>query len=382
MKLKLKLLPLSAVLCAALCLAGVPCAAQAQLHVDTVSMKASGQGMNTGPYRLPYVTGTANSGDADAVQRINDWLFVAEVEAPPATDPRNPAKPIWPPSGIPDGVASLEYKVAANVPGWWSVTIFGEYMGAYPSAGEHTYNFDAHSGQILTVGVLFSPQGLATLTRNVHRARLKRLDDFVAKLPPEKPRAADASPSTGDDEDAPTAQRMIYGDCRPLIADGRLAEDELKLTPDRLVVVREHCAAHVVQAFDDLGEFSNGFAYAELAPLLSGYGRCLLVQRRTDCATDARGRGIGVYRGTLGGRYPVTFVIDAESGRVNYYFYDRVGKLIALEPKALPQRGLRFTESPENGPKAVFDLMPRPDGHLVGTWTQEGTGKTLAVDLH
>jgi hypothetical protein len=310
------------------------------------------------------------------MQRINDWLYVAELEVVPGKYGKNPFTAVWPQPGTVTGTTSIDYSVIANTPGFLSLTVHSEYMGAYPSQGDASYNFDTHTGQVMTVRDLFTSQGIDTFSRQVRRARLKTIDDFVAKLP----RRGKAPKATADELATVDDQRQFYGDCHDLIANGKIEDDQLTLDKDKLTLVREECAPHAMQAEDDLGPFENSYRYAAIANLLSDYGRCRLVEQRTGCANPVRRPPVGVYRGTMGDHYAITLVVGTQTSR-DGYFYDRIGKLIELGVHDEQNGSYRFDESPDNGPAAVFNLKPH-DGGLKGTWTQSGTGKTLSIDLH
>jgi hypothetical protein len=127
----------------------------------------------------------------------------------------------------------------------------------------------------------------------------------------------------------------------------------------------------VLRALDELG-FSDSRSYASVAPLLNDYGRCLLVERQASCQRTYSGIHAGVYRGKLGGRYPITLVIQGAGSRDAQasYYYDKHAKLIQLRNGKVTDGVLQLDEA--GSPPARFELRTQPDGRLVGEWTQEG----------
>ena len=143
--------------------------------------------------------------------------------------------------------------------------------------------------------------------------------------------------------------------------------------------IGETCANHASRALDDLGEFANSLGYQALSADLSPYGRCLLLEKRSDCALPANSTAQGVYRGTLG-RYPITLVIEqpyADHSLSASYFYDKHATQIELGGE-FQQDYLTLHESGE--PPARFELEFQADGSLTGTW-QQGDKPELAVKL-
>ena len=357
----------------------LPLCGHAEMRIE--SLAATRPDLDAATYRFPVVVG-----DGAVAQRINTWLQAVELHKLPGRYRKTAFEDIWPTEGW-QGTTSMDYEVVSNLPGFLSLVVSGEFMGAYPSQGASAYNFETASGFPIRLTDLFSGNGLATFRQRVSEARTRRIDAFLAGQTVPDSRASGTGASDGlrisDDAETAEEQRSIYTDCRDSVAEADMAYDQLRLGRDELTVIRGHCAAHVNQAVDDLWDFENSYPYADLTPLLSDYGRCLLIDRRTDCPARRQGLDRGVLHGRLGGRYPITFVVQRvyDDGSIGAaYFYDSQAKYIELQGQKGADGSYRFTERPESGVEAVFDLHLRPDAGLSGSWTQKGK-PSLPVDL-
>lgn len=355
--MRLLLLPLLAVALPAL----------ADVRIDDLTDKRS----DWETYRFPLLVG-----DSPAIARINIFLHARELQALPGRFAKSPFEKVQPKDGEIWGVNSLDYQVVGQGPGYLSLNIDGEYTGAYTSQGSRSYNFDLASGQPIGLWQLLSPEGLLRVQGELQKQRVKRLEDFLATLPPTK--AGDAE-KLSDDEQWLEDQRAMYSQCLGTRRDASLDYDHLQLGSDSLTLIGETCANHASRALDDLGEFANSLGYQALSADLSPYGRCLLLEKRSDCALPANSTAQGVYRGTLG-RYPITLVIEqpyADHSLSASYFYDKHATQIELGGE-FQQDYLTLHENGE--PPARFELEFQADGSLTGTW-QQGDKPELAVKL-
>ncbi|SDI60011.1 hypothetical protein [Pseudomonas panipatensis] len=321
-------------------------------------------------YRFPLLRDTS-----PAAQKINLWLQGMELHKLPGRYRTAAFEDIWPPADSEQGVTALDYSVISNAPGYLSIGFAGEYMGAYPSQNTYSYTFDAASGTPIDLGDLFTPQGLQALRADAVAQRVKRIEAFLAGQQVEQ-----GVQLRTDDTETADEQRALYTDCLPFIRDDDLNYNDLQLGSERLTLVRELCAPHVAQAIDDLGEYRNSWRYQDLREQLSDYGRCLLLERRSDCRRpDAR--VAGAFRGTLGGRYPITLVIRrriASDALEAGYFYDKHATFIELSGEQKADGSLILSE---DGPPAARFVLHLDGGSLKGTWQQDGKAPQ-AVELH
>jgi predicted TPR repeat methyltransferase len=343
--------------------------AAAQLAVESLeATHASGE-----KYRFPVI-----AGDSPAASRINTFLQASELEKLPGRYRHAAFEEVWPEEDSFHGTTRMDYVVGTNAPALLSVTIQRESMGAYPSSSSATYNFDARTGEVITLTTLFSPAGLAQLRERVAQQRLRVLDDFVAGKPVSagSPDPLRLRSDAGEAEE----QRELYRECRSHVAEDDLGYDDLALGESSLTLRREPCAPHVIQALDDLGDFGVTLSYEELRPQLDDHGRCLLLEQRADCRRRRSDLAAGVHHGEIGGRYPITLVLERvdPGGAIQAaYFYDKHAARIPLRATRTDDGGVRLDEV--GPPPARFELR-LVDGRLEGHWTQDGK-PSLEVDL-
>lgn len=350
---------------AALCALALPLGAFAQLHVVPLTAP-HGKNDDDNSLKFPLVTG----GSEQANQRINTWLQVSQLQKLPGRYQKSPFEDIELKGDTPPGISSLDYSVNANTRSYLSLSINGEYDSASVNMFDSRYNFDAQSGNPLTLLDLFSPQGLAKFTQQVRTARLKMVDRYLAELAANPPA----------DPDQNTEDHRILSECRPDLLTENLSGTDFSLSKEALSLSHDCALSHYDQAIADYGPLDTTYRFQALASFLSDYGRCLLIDQRTDCVNPHPDPSWGILHGTLDGRYPITLVYGTPAS--DGYFYDKFGKYIGLDGGPEADGTVRLRESPEHGPDAHFILKYQPDGSVTGTWTQDGTHKTLAVVLH
>lgn len=348
--------------------------AQAELRFDDLHAKRS----EWETYRFPVL-----QGDGLAVRRINTFLHAMELKGLPGRFERSPFERIWPKEGEIWGTNSLDYGIDTQQPGFLSLTISGEYTGAYTSMGHVSYLFDLASGHPIGLSQLFTSAGLQRLGERIGRQRSKRIEDYLAGIPVPGGYGDEVVSLSPDHRDEHSdEQRDMYRRCLPSRSAADLHYDHLQLGKQQLTLIAGGCAPHAARALDDLGDFVNHVPYAELDAELSAYGRCLLIEQRGDCQHPLDLKAGGVYWGKIDGRYPITLVVGPGQNsrpQSSAYFYDKYATRIELDARDVRDGHLRLQEGGDT--PAHFDLQLRADGTLHGTWQQVG-GKALAVELH
>ncbi|WP_266159696.1 hypothetical protein, partial [Dyella silvatica] len=200
--------------------------ALAQLRVDSLS---DTQGDAT--LKFPLLKG----GDAAATQRINTWLQVTQLKKLPGKYRQSPFEDIVPAPGSSQGVDALDYAVKGNTPGYLSLQIQGEYMGASANPFSLSYNFDIKSGELIALQDVFTAPGLTQLTERVREKRLKRLDSYLGKA------KRDGSVDDGGD-----ALKM-YSACRERFAADDLSTNQLNLSKNTLTLIADCATTHYQQ---------------------------------------------------------------------------------------------------------------------------------------
>lgn len=340
--------------------------ALAELRIDSLEDRRS----DWETYRFPLL-----QGDAPAIARINTYLHAVELSGLPGRFQRSPFERVWPKGGEIWGVNSLDYSLEGQGPGFVSLSLSGEYTGAYTSQWQVSHSFDLGTGRPIGLAQLFDASGLEQLRELLRTRRVARLQAFLDSLP-----AAADPDSRSEDAEYLEGQRTMYRECLAGHRERRLDHDRLALGDEALILDAGSCANHASRALDELGDLLDSLPYRELAAGLTAYGRCLLLERRGDCVQPLQPGAPGVYRGLLGGRYPITLVIErrhADDSLSASYFYDRYATRIELSGRFVDGRYL-LDEAGE--PPARFELRGAAAGSLSGEWRQ-GDRPALRVQL-
>ncbi|KVE96381.1 hypothetical protein WJ01_11140 [Burkholderia vietnamiensis] len=333
------------------------CQARAAVQVDDLFANHSGTKSRAEGYRFPVVKG----GNHIAMQRINDWLQVSEYGTLPGH-----------PLGLdPTTTTSLDFNVTAQTTNYLSLQLNGEYMGAYPSSASTEYSFDLRTGDLIALDDLFTRAGLLAFRERVRADRLRQMDGVIASL---------KHHPSGANHDLDDEKLGFYTDCQESLTGHDLTNDQLSLREDDLVLSMENCANHANLALDDLFNYDSRYSFSTIKPWLNDYGHCLLIDRKSTCVNAIKQPSHGVLRGTIDTHYPITLIFGSRKGN-NGYFYDKYGELIPLDGGPDDVGGYRFTEQLKDGSTATISFKRRPDGSYIGSWTQEKTGKTMAVNL-
>ena len=338
------------------CLLLIAAPATAQLTIESLEATHS----NGTLYRFPLI-----GGDSPQAARVNTFLQTRELEKLPGHFRESPFEDIWPEKDSFHGVTEMDYTLSFVQPGILTVSIVRLAMGAYPSELGDTYHFDARTGEPITLRSLLTAEGFAALDAEITRERLQRIDDFVAGK-----RVGGAE--LRSDPELAEEQKRLYRDCRGRVEKRHpVIVDELRLGRNNLTLVRESCGARVMAALDEL-DLSATRHYERSKEQLNDYARCLLIERRASCERKRDVIEVGVYRGTIGGRYPITLVVAGlnwDGLPYARYYYDKQGKPISLRASLGDDGSIGLAES--GPPPARFELRRGPDGQLQGEWTQE-----------
>ena len=326
--------------------------------------------VNNEYFSFPYITDST-----DAAIRINTWLHGTILETLPGKYQHSPFEKIWPKNRSGQGVTTLNYLVYANNNKYISLDITGEYSGTYTSPFSVIQNFDAQSGQPITLADIFTSQGFKTLQQLAIKQRTALLNNFLTSL------------DTTDRNDA--EQYYRYRDCLSSVKNDDLVHDKLLLTNNSLKIIRSSCSSYSVNAYDPFGDFENEFGFEQLRPLLNEYGKHLL-----SSASDSKymwsgknGIRIGLYRGAIDRQQPVSIFVERIYGDGSvraFCYYDKAGKRIDLQTERKPDGSYEFREI---GPDqktitGIFRLKYDRSFHLEGDWYTPDGPSAHRVDLN
>jgi len=327
-------------------------AAAAQTRVDPLVYPAGTRYADE--YKVPVVSGI----DERAADKIN----LAIQHEILGIVPGHFATPMFPEDERNSGTTSADFTVVRADAQIVSLDIGREFMGAYPSYGRMAMSFDVHDGNPIAASDIFTPAGLKKAQSTIDTRLVAAIRKIIAHPDPGR-----VDPKNGDAADDLATQRDAYNDC---IENIREHDWNTTFQLGDELSVKEGCGfPHVIQALDDVGEVEWKVSYASLAPDLTDYGRCLLVDRRSDCKRDHPTPAVGVWRGTLG--KTAISLIGNQDGLV--YLYDRYGEAIGLKASTVTPGHWVIVRTNGEGPVIeTFDLETDPKGGFVGTWTQPG----------
>lgn len=338
---------------------------------------------------MPWVHG----GPPGMATRINDAIYLQVLNT---LAPRTPGDTFAAPADSAlQYFCDISFSVGRNDGRVLSIKLPIETRGAaHCSDGSHAYHFDAATGRELAVDELFTADGLAALIQRRNDAAAEAFEQALADLPPDPnapeedadaesdtsatPATRPASSSFLSDPDYPVEQqREFFQGCawtwRSYANPVRL-DIELPAAGGLIVHV-PLCAGdnHHMRVIDATPD-ALPISVAELEPLLSAYGRRLLLGKgNAPAPADLFGRTLRGLVGTM----PVTLHLGKPWGDKHeveaFYAYDRIGVGITMFGNAEGD-AIELREEADKGFK-----LRRVGSALVGTW--HGSGKRLPVRL-
>ncbi len=334
---------------------------------------------------MPFVRSDATP---DVAARINAVLYVSTLRIPP---PIRAGQAVALPDDWPAD-EGLGFDVLRNDDRLLSVSITTEDCGSHCIETTTILHFDVRTGQRVLLGDVLTVDGERQVQHDWGEAGVTAYADGLARLPPQP---ADAN--NDEDEDAPPApppppirdpidlkedpggdeHRMFFESCksgweqmrdRPL---GENTGENFELPVEGgLSLFQPPCLAGPWRArlTSDVLPQNISLSAAQLAPLLSPYGRALLLRRPAAAST---GRLLGhVLVGKLGND-TVTLVFD-EFGCGATWFRER-----ERQPMTMSGKHCGPDVSLSSGDGISVELH-RDGGRLVGTW-QDKSGAQPAT---
>lgn len=344
------------------------CVKQPFITIRAIETRTQGDnGMLGWDYRFPFAEGYGI-----AATNINIWLQSFWLDSGGVQHEPGMFAHLVDEHGL--GTTRLDYHENPSVSSVLSLTVLSEYIFASINENEGTFTFNRFTGMPVVLDQLLNAQGITKMAENVRRAREARIDAFLRQVTPDEE----------IDGQFIENQKALYANCRPNVAQVR--DDTLELRPDGLLL-RLMCADRRMSNLAALDPLENTFTYELLAPDMTAYGRCLLLEQRNDCVPDMATLAPGVWHGHIGA-YPATFIIhefsDNDNGKVYVnavYFYDRYQTLIRLNAQYEAQNNKLILHVSDSG--AVMTLSPTVGGGWAGRWQapQESGGRSLDVSF-
>ena len=307
-------------------------------------------------------------------EKINTVLQVSELDIVPGSykNPytrKDPSSPYFANNGDAHG---FSYKMTYVSERLTSISISGEGCGAYCESFTHSYLFDLNSGDRVTIEEMLTPEGITALQNSMIAKNKETMQTFLQTL----------QNSTGEDIQT---QKDMYNSC---ISDtrGTIANSRYFIGGNgTLSFVHPRCSNHAIAALDDLGEFTNTFAHADVQPYLTPYGQSLMGGAYLIPTVNTP--QYKMFKGTVDNRYPVTLVMDkieSDGSVMAHYWYDKQRKLIPISGR-YSEGKLTLKEERTQGGVTTLAATIQLDwqgGKLIGFWQDATTSQRLAVDLN
>ncbi len=364
---------------AALCSAAL----SAPLQVQTSTMQlppgapkdlpTAGGGWADGSIRMPVVTAPVPA----IARRINETLFLTLLGMPA---PLKAGSTFTPPDGVlPRGTSSVEFKATRNDGRVLTIGVEAEGCGAYCETASTRFNFDATTGRALALEELFTPAGLAGLAQRMRKERARRYGAQVREL--EKTLAGQRGHAKADEIEDTQDRIALNADCLAGLK-ARAAEDDatptfdFALPADRgLVITAGRCSNHASRALDDVDAVSLAVAPADLRPLLTPYGKALVLGVG-DALAPVSPFG-QILHGKVGNA-PVTLQLDRPQDKDSIgglYYYDKYRHPIRI----FGTRKGALLELKEEGDDAGTLVLTVRGMAAAGQW--EGKNRRVPVTL-
>ena len=329
-----------------------------------------------GAVKLPYVTG----GPSGVAQRINKTVWAEMLDG--AVAPATPGKTWTPPADkLPQGTTTLAFTadlMPASNPRVLALRFSGEGCGAYCETFASTRIFDLRDGRALSLGDLLTVDGFANAGRRLDAERRRAYGKQVRQLQAARKAARKGSK---DDEDD-TEERLAFNrdclaqvDSQPSTPWWLVGETFALDGKGALMLTKERCSNHVMQALDDVGAVTVVIPAADLKPWLTPYGLALL--RQEGDAPPPAGVDRRELHGRLGGM-PITMTLEPlrrDADTRGTYAYDKYRTPIALVVRT-DGEGLVATE--QTSAQGRFELR-FAGGTLAGTWRDKDGRTELPV---
>jgi hypothetical protein len=219
-------------------------------------------------YSFPILKG----GNKDICEKINKYLLEDQLYIEYGSEKTSIFENVWQSEEQPVAmIYSLEYGLEILNENMYSVTISGEFCGAYCEEYNTTYTFDLKTGELITLSLLFTEDGLEALKNDM----IKNKQETIATKIKEINTILAAESITKDDQSFYTEMLDLYESC-----DYEMSTEDLEFTRfipanDYLIVVYGRCSAHYNMYVDELWYFELELPFEKWNGLFSDYAKDL-----------------------------------------------------------------------------------------------------------
>ena len=355
---------------------------EAQFKIETITETNE---YNDANYQFPIITDKS-----PAARRINDYLQLVALRLVVGKQDSIIFERDWPTKQNFHGRQFFEFEILENNAHLLVIETSYEWCSAYCEFSSSHYVFDAVNGNLVELSELFTKTGYEIYEEKVKAARRLRLQNEIIQTYQDEAELAqsikeEARPEYAEsmalDLDDMREERGIYEACILDIKEYPLY-GSYYISERSIVSTRVRCSAHINQGLDNVGDFQDSLSFAEVAPLLSDYGKKLLLEEANTATSQAlTGK---VYQGLIADKYPIKLLlssIDENNTVQGYYAYEKTGKAISLSG-SIKDGLVTLTESDEeeNNTGTLSFRFTDDRQRATGQWTSP-QGKALSLEL-
>ena len=217
-----------------------------------------------GEYTFPILEGP----DKSVTNKINSYLVDDQLNIVLGQEEESIFEYVWQKPDDPFArINYLTYKVNLLNRKLYTVTISGEFCGAYCEDYDMSYTFDLTSGDLLTLDTLFNRNGQEKLLSELKEYKRKLIEKKINEL---KQITQSDTLESGDQE---YYQNMLdlYQNCNSEYTD--LKYFRYIPSQDSLEIIYGRCSAHYNRNVDELWYFNKSISIDDWSEQLSEIGK-------------------------------------------------------------------------------------------------------------
>jgi len=214
-------------------------------------------------YTFPLLKG----GDNEICEKINKYLVEDQLFITYGEEKTSIFENVWETDDQPAMLFSLTYETELLNEKLYSVTISGEFCGAYCEGYDMTFTFDLKTGELITLNRLFTNEGL----EGIVEAMVKNKKEKIAAKINEVNAMLSADTLEEGMQEYYTEMRDMYESCESIETVESLQYIRFIPAENSLIVVYGRCSAHYNMAMDELWYFELELPFEQWSGLFSDY---------------------------------------------------------------------------------------------------------------
>lgn len=215
-------------------------------------------------YTFPILEGPNKT----VTRKVNSFLVNEQLSIEFGQEKESIFENIWQKPDNPTArINYLTFKVNLLNEKLYTVTISGEYCGAYCEGYDMSYTFDLKKGDLLTLDTLFSENGQERLLRELTQHKRTLLERKIEEVK----QITQSDTLDSGDEEYYRNMLDLYQNCDSKYAD--LKNFRYIPSQDSLQIIYGRCSAHYNRNVDELWYFNKSVSISEWSEELSEIGK-------------------------------------------------------------------------------------------------------------